>query len=258
MFHSTCGLQSESAALQVEAFSRETETCGGLFGPAICRRQRVRNGRALDFLEQIRQWAVHAQPQGRRCLICRSCLLSWAGGKHLWREIARCNHGSRIGERHNAHELVFELTQIARPPPEHEMLDGFVRNVNAVLVELPARLFKETRDEGWNLLTPLSERRQTKSKDVQAVVEIFPKPTLGYELFQVRVRRRNDSHVYALWLRFSQRMHLHCLEEPQQLGLDIQRKFPNLIKKQRPQSRSSDYSLERLACPCERSSSMTE
>jgi hypothetical protein len=70
--------------------------------------------------------------------------------------------------------------------------------------------------------------------DVEAVEEILAEAPLGHELLEFRIGRGNHADVDFHRLRLAEWMNLVCFEEPEQLGLDVERHVGNLVEEQRP------------------------
>src|SRR5215471_12544645 len=83
------------------------------------------------------------------------------------------------------------------------------------------------------VLTPLAQRWQRYRKDVEPVIEIFPKVAGGYMLDQIAVGCRNDTHIHAGGLHRSQALEFAVLQYAQELGLQVEGEFADLVQEDR-------------------------
>ena len=86
--------------------------------------------------------------------------------------------------------------------------------------------------EGRDLDAPLAQRRHVEADDVQAVEEVFAEAALA-------TRASRSALVAAMTrtstldrLRFADRVDLARLEEAEELGLHVERRFANLVEEQ--------------------------
>src|SRR5262249_2830009 len=84
-----------------------------------------------------------------------------------------------------------------------------------------------------NVFCPIPQGRDRYRKNVEAIVEIAAKQFLGDQLPQVPIRRCHKPHINLYGLRAAQPFELSLLQDPQQLGLQLQRYIANFVEKQR-------------------------
>ena len=87
---------------------------------------------------------------------------------------------------------------------------------------------KEQRD----VLDPLAKRGHADRDEVEPLVEIAPESALLDLALQVAVGGGDDSHVRPALPRVADPLERLLLEEPQELGLDLDRELADLVEKQ--------------------------
>ena len=85
----------------------------------------------------------------------------------------------------------------------------------------------------WNILFAFRESRQFNRKDAQAIIEIAAKPFRLALRFQIAVRCCDDSNINHPAPFFAHTLEFAFLQNSQQLALQIEWNFANLVKKQR-------------------------
>src|SRR5262249_4857628 len=83
------------------------------------------------------------------------------------------------------------------------------------------------------VLTPLAQRWQRHRKDVEPVIEIFPKVASGYMLDQIAVGGRNDTHIHAGGLHRPQSLESAVLQHAPEFGLEVEGEFADLVQEDR-------------------------
>ena len=87
--------------------------------------------------------------------------------------------------------------------------------------------------EEWNILTALPEGGQIQRNDVDAVVEVFAELPLANEVFEVLVRRCDDTHIHLDGLYATDSGELSFLQDAQQLGLRHGAEVADLVEEER-------------------------
>ena len=88
-------------------------------------------------------------------------------------------------------------------------------------------------DEHWDVVTPFPERRHFDLDDVQAVVEVFAEAPFFYALHQVGICGRDDPDIHGDDPRVADRRQFPGLDHVEQLDLQRQRQFADLVQEQR-------------------------
>ena len=86
-------------------------------------------------------------------------------------------------------------------------------------------------DEQRNVLWPLAQRRDRDRKHVQAIEQIEAERSVRERLLEILVRRCDDAGIDTGGLRAAQPLDLLLLNCAQQLGLQFDRQFPDLVEK---------------------------
>ena len=86
---------------------------------------------------------------------------------------------------------------------------------------------------------------------IEPVVEIFAELLTPHRRFERFVGRRNDADIYRDGLAAPEAADFLFLQGAQQLGLDGQGEFPELVQKQRPATRILKAPGLAVGCPCE-------
>src|SRR5205807_2198021 len=83
-----------------------------------------------------------------------------------------------------------------------------------------------------DVFLPLAKRGELDGEHAQPVVQVLPKPA-GFRLGpQVAVRRRHQPHVYPPGALLADPFDFSFLQDAQQLRLQFQGDFPNLVEKE--------------------------
>jgi len=107
-----------------------------------------------------------------------------------------------------------------------------------MLFDIPAHAVRVLPDEvageaGWNVLTALPQGRNVHWKDGQPVVQVRPELVLVDHPLQVAIACGNNAHVDLNGPDATYPLKLLLLENPQQLGLQLQGHLADLIQEQR-------------------------
>jgi hypothetical protein len=99
----------------------------------------------------------------------------------------------------------------------------------------------------------MASRRSRKGRDkdrrsAHAVVEIVAKLARSDHRVQVAIGRDDQTEINLVAMRRSDRLNLVRLDRAQQLGLELERQFADLVKEQRASVGGSEVSLRLLAC----------
>ena len=88
----------------------------------------------------------------------------------------------------------------------------------------------EGLDHQRDVCFPLAQRRDSDGKYVESIVKVLPKPAIADLFFKVSIGRRHDPHIDFDGMGRAEALKLVMLNHPEQLCLDIQRQFPDLVK----------------------------
>ena len=84
-----------------------------------------------------------------------------------------------------------------------------------------------------NVLAPLAQRHRLHRKHVEAEIEVFAKPAALHFLLEVAVGGGDQAHVDGAGALFADAFEIALLQHAQQLALQFQRNFADLVEKQR-------------------------
>ena len=101
------------------------------------------------------------------------------------------------------------------------------------LTPMACACVKEMVDERGNIVGPLVQGGQPEGDDVEPVVEIFTKDSLGDQLVDVAMGRRHEPDVEGDHLATTQPPDLMLLENPKEIDLSLGGHLANFVKKKR-------------------------
>src|SRR6266566_7249133 len=139
------------------------------------------------------------------------------------------NRNRFLRRQHNgALYYIFQLADVARPVVVHQNLQRFGLEPQrglAVRVEelvvFAAILGEEVLHQRRNIFLAVAQRWQGDVDDVQAVIEVFAKSSFLHQLFQIRIRGGENSHVDLDRIGRAQRHKFPLLNYAQKLGLRL-------------------------------------
>src|SRR5439155_10201726 len=138
-----------------------------------------------------------------------------------------------------------------------QVLHRLFGEADLAFLELRGRASEEVVDEAGNLVAPLAERRNPKADDVETVEEILAKAVVADEQLEIGVGGRDDPDVDRE-RRFAERRDLSRLEEPQELGLEVEAELADFVEEERPVSGAPDQAGVVAVGACERTAAMAE
>src|ERR1700687_1015722 len=109
-----------------------------------------------------------------------------------------------------------------------------IRDGVDVLAHTGRMFAHKVMNQDGNVGSPLAQRRQVDGKDIKTVKQIFAKLLIRNVLVQITVGGGNDSHVDVQRADSAQPFKLPILQDPQQLRLQLERQFADLVQKQCP------------------------
>src|SRR5258708_7122004 len=89
------------------------------------------------------------------------------------------------------------------------------------------------RGQRADIIRVLTQRRQRKRKDRQAVIEVLPKLFRLNQVEKARVRRAHHAHIHAVDVGAAKALYFPVLQKAEKFCLHAQGKFPDLVEKER-------------------------
>lgn len=142
---------------------------------------------------------------------------------------------------------VAQLPHVAGPRVAHQRGECFRREDGNRLVVARCAFEQEGLHQFGNVFRSLPQRRNLQRDDVEPVVQVGPKPAGGHLLIKAAVGGGDDARFEGQGLGPADAVKLALLEHAQELGLQLERKFPNLIEEERPAA--GQLQLARFAAP---------
>ena len=87
------------------------------------------------------------------------------------------------------------------------------------------------------ILAPVAQRRNRDRKDVETIVQVAAEASRADFLGQISIGRGDHPHVHIDSTRTAEPFDLALLEHPQQLRLELERQFPDLVEQNGPSMR---------------------
>src|SRR3712207_1532347 len=134
-------------------------------------------------------------------------------------------------------------SHVAGPVVVDQTLARLRRDARHLPLELRAVLRREVRGEQGHVLAPLAQRRHLEGDDVETVVQVLPECALAHGLFQIPVRRRDDSHVHAYRARAADALERSLLQDAQELRLKHGRQLADFVEEERAAVRDFELAL---------------
>ncbi len=126
-----------------------------------------------------------------------------------------------------------ELPYVSRPAVGHEPLASLVPQTLDCSPMLPVEMANEMMREEGDVFRMLPERRHGDGEDAQPVEQIFPKHPFPHRLGRIPVGGGEDANVKMVLLGATKPPHLSVLQNAEQLRLQRNGHFRNLIQKER-------------------------
>jgi len=140
----------------------------------------------------------------------------------------------RLGHHDGPADLVRQLPNIAGPGIGLDRLDRLLRKPQDLLPHLLAHPLQEELGHEEDVFAPLPERRDVDHDHAEPVVEVLPEPAVRNRLFEVHVRRGDDAGIDLDLLPPPDPLERLVLEESEELDLEREREFPDLVQEERP------------------------
>jgi hypothetical protein len=172
-------------------------------------------------------------------------------------EMFRFDHGAITLDQRPLHE-VFQFTDVARKivflqRSQVRRTHGGVRDAH-FRGEQAQKVSHQHRD----VFLPVAQGRHMNCEPREPKIEVLAEPTRGHRCFEIRVGAGEQPHLHLLRRRGAHRNELTVFEHPQQLDLQPQRHFADLIDKQGPVVRLLEIPLVIGGGTAERTLAVTE
>src|SRR5713101_1301619 len=133
---------------------------------------------------------------------------------------------------HRAFDKIFQFPDVSRPIPRCKSLHHSRGNRFDILFHLFGEPLDEITHQLWNVFLTFPQRRYPDGKHMQAVVQITAKFPVRDHLFEIAIRRSNQPDVDFSRHGAAQALEFTLLENPQELGLDLNWDVSHLIQEQ--------------------------
>src|ERR1700674_5293269 len=137
-----------------------------------------------------------------------------------------------VAQDHVALDQILQLADIPRPVVFAQSGHQFVGDRHSARIIFAVIVGKKIVDQVGNIGSALAQRRHVQVHDVNAIEQIRPKSTAFNLLLQLSIGGANYADLNFLVLLRPYAAKLAILQQLQQLGLQTQVKFRNLIQKQ--------------------------
>src|SRR3954466_891280 len=148
---------------------------------------------------------------------------------------------------HGAYPLdaILKLANIPRPLVLEQPAQGFVAHSVLHSVALVGTI-NEISDKRGDVLLALAKSGDVEREDVQAEKEIAAKRAVLHGSIEIAICGGQDTSVYGDAAGTSNRADLFFLNGSQEFGLQVGRKFTNLVEKDRTAIRDREQTIFRL------------
>ena len=140
----------------------------------------------------------------------------------------------RLAQNDSLFNHILQLADIPAPSLRLQDLRGFGFNPRQGPVILFGKTLQEQLGQRHDVLFAFPERRQGDVDGVDAVVEVLAEPSLPDQCRQIHIGRADQPDVHRNRLCAAHPYHAPVLDDPQQLGLQVQRDVADFIQEQRP------------------------
>lgn len=141
----------------------------------------------------------------------------------------RLNRLALAGDRQSLHDIM-KFAHIARPIVALKECQRLRSDALYAAPAMLSRLIEERRQDGFDVVWPFAERRDTELVDVQTIIEIEPE-TSGFDLGrQVFIGGGDHADVYFDAVRIAERVHYMVFQDAEQLGLGREAHLPDFVQ----------------------------
>src|SRR5262245_3485952 len=131
-----------------------------------------------------------------------------------------------------APQRIIELADVARPRVAREARCDPVGGADDLRPDLAIDLGDEEVDQLGDVASPIAQRRDVDTDDIQPEEEVFPEATAAHGRFEVLVRRRHDPDVDVDGLATTNARELALLDDAQELCLQPERHVRDLVEEE--------------------------
>ena len=147
-------------------------------------------------------------------------------GKHLRLDF---QHGSFVHDDGPLNN-VLQFPNVTGPPIGQQAFHGFSADAFNALANAHRELLNQKMGQQRNVAGPIAQRRHLDWKDVQTVIQILAKCPFMHGLVEISIRRCDNTNIDLDRHRAANPLKLSLLQHPQQLGLYVRGKLPDLIE----------------------------
>src|SRR5277367_2518038 len=164
--------------------------------------------------------------------------ICWHGDLRLRLQISEwyVEH-SPCGQNHGALDEILQLANVPWPMIGDQNIHGFRGNRVDRPVHAPRELPGKVPDQQRNIVAAIPERRQQNRKNIQAIKQVGSELMVRNHFRKIAVCRRNQASVALQRARAPEPLELALLQNAQQLRLQFQRYFADLVQENRSTAR---------------------
>src|SRR5215204_3223226 len=146
-------------------------------------------------------------------------------------EIVHHTQFRSLGNDYCSLNHVPQFADVARPVIVSQFCHRLLRQRFDSLPELFAQLSYQMSHRERDIFSPLTQRRQSNGKDIEAIVQVGPKLAFAHGIFEVAVSSSDYAYVNFNRVTSSYSFKLTFLKHAQELGLHVQRELADLVEK---------------------------
>ena len=146
-----------------------------------------------------------------------------------------------LRQDHAAAQHVLQFSDIARPVIGLQGLQVRLGNAHHSLVHFLIEAIQEILCEGYDILGAFPQRRYPNDEYFEPEIEVLPKQTFPDHGLKITVGGCDDAGLQGDRLDVAYSLEFSFLQNPQQLGLEIEREFADLIEKHRTAARKFQF-----------------
>ena len=170
----------------------------------------------------------------RGALVATQASLKWVRATRH-REIFAGDRQNRAWrENRGAFQHVLQFADIPRPWIPDKRVHRFRRDHVDVFTETAAELSHVVANQQRNILGALAQRGYADRKHVEAVIEVGAEFVLPDHLFEITVRRRDQSGIAVQRASRPETLKLVLLQHAEQLRLQFERQLADFVQEYRP------------------------
>src|SRR5438128_7901310 len=125
----------------------------------------------------------------------------------------RRNQRAVFSARGDSLKLVAELADVAGPFANHQQIDRLRRDLDIAPAEFSRVVIYVVVYDDRNLRPSLTQWRHAQTDNVQAIIKVLAKATLGHHLFEICIGGGNNAYVDLYRALLAQRLNLAFLQK---------------------------------------------